>query len=59
MAVEHTVCDAAAFGCRPHLVTDATSGINGEWHHAATDYALPNIAEMTLTADVTAGESAG
>jgi nicotinamidase-related amidase len=55
MAVEHTVRDAADFGYRPHLVTDATSSINDEWHQAAISYALRNIAEFTTTADVIAG----
>jgi len=54
MAVEHTVRDAADFGYRPHLVTDATSSINDEWHHAAINYALLNIAESTTTAEVVA-----
>jgi nicotinamidase-related amidase len=56
MAVEHTVRDAADFGYRPHLVSDATSSISDEWHKAAISYALLNIAEMTTTADVTAGD---
>jgi nicotinamidase-related amidase len=54
MAVEHTVRDAADFGYRAHLVTDATSSINEEWHHAAINYALRNIAESTTTAEVVA-----
>jgi nicotinamidase-related amidase len=54
MAVEHTVRDAADFGYKPHLVTDATSSINDEWQQAALNYALVNIAEFTTTADVVA-----
>lgn len=54
MAVEHTVRDAADFGYRPHLVTDATSSLNDEWHQASLSYALLNIAELTTTAGVTA-----
>jgi nicotinamidase-related amidase len=57
MAVEHSVRDAADFGYRPHLVTDATSSINDEWQQAAVKYALLNIAEMTTTANVIAGGS--
>ena len=52
MAVEHTVRDAADFGYRPHLVSDATSSINDEWHQAAINYALQNISDFTTTADV-------
>jgi nicotinamidase-related amidase len=54
MAVEHAVRDAADFGYRPHLVSDATSSINDEWQLAAVNYALRNIAELTTTADVIA-----
>lgn len=49
MAVEHTVRDVADFSYRPHLVTDATSSLNDEWHQASLSYALLNIAELTTT----------
>jgi len=52
MAVEHTVRDAADHGYRAILVTDASSSINVDWHHAATSYALVNIADLTTTAEV-------
>jgi hypothetical protein len=35
-------------------VSDATSSINDEWHQAAVNYALRNIAELITTADVIA-----
>lgn len=54
MAVEHTVRDAADHGYRAVLVTDATSSINEEWQHAATSFALTNIAQLVTTADVVA-----
>jgi gluconolactonase len=54
MAVEHTVRDAADHGYRPVLVTDATSSINADWHHAAISYALVNIADLATTAEVAA-----
>ena len=57
MAVEHTVRDAADHGYRALLVTDATSSINDEWQHAATSYALTNIAQLVTTAEVVASES--
>lgn len=53
MAVEHTVRDAADHGYRAILVTDATSSINADWHEAALNYALTNIAEFQSTAQVT------
>ena len=54
MAVEHTVRDAADHGYRAVLVTDATSSINADWHHAAISYALVNIASLATTAEVAA-----
>ena len=59
MAVEHTVRDAADHGYRAVLVTDATSSINDCWQHAATDFALTNIARLVTTAEVVAVEPAG
>jgi nicotinamidase-related amidase len=53
MAVEHTVRDAADHGYRSILVTDATSSINADWHDAALNYALTNIAEFQSTGQVT------
>lgn len=53
MAVEHTVRDAADHGYHAVLVTDATSSINADWHQAALNYALTNIAELQSTAQVT------
>jgi nicotinamidase-related amidase len=53
MAVEHTVRDAADHGYRSILVTDATSSINANWHDAALNYALTNIAEFQSTGQVT------
>jgi ureidoacrylate peracid hydrolase len=54
MAVEHTARDAADFGYRVTVVSDATSSINADWHRVALDYALTNIATITTTAEVTA-----
>ena len=53
MAVEHTVRDAADHGYRSILVTDATSSINADWHEAALNYALTNIAEFQSTVQLT------
>ncbi|MFJ4998501.1 cysteine hydrolase family protein [Microbacterium sp. NPDC088619] len=52
MAVEHTVRDAADHGYRAVIVSDATSSINAEWHAAALNYALQNIATITDTSAV-------
>ncbi|MDF2506147.1 MAG: hypothetical protein K0Q52_6 [Microbacterium sp.] len=54
MAVEHSVRDAADAGYRTLIVSDATSSISAEWHHAALSYALTNIAEVVTTAEVEA-----
>lgn len=58
MAVEHTVRDAADHGYRVTLVEDATSSLSAEWQHAATSYALTNIATVSDTATVTAALAA-
>ncbi|GAA1245637.1 gluconolactonase [Microbacterium phyllosphaerae] len=52
MAVEHTVRDAADHGYRAVIVSDATSSINADWHAAALNYALQNIATITDTGAV-------
>jgi nicotinamidase-related amidase len=52
MAVEHTARDAADYGYRAVIVSDATSSINADWHDAALRYALTNIATITDTAAV-------
>jgi nicotinamidase-related amidase len=52
MAVEHTTRDAADHGYRTLLATDATSSLSADWQQAALSYALTNIAELVLTADV-------
>ncbi|RCK68927.1 cysteine hydrolase [Desertihabitans brevis] len=54
MAVEHTVRDAADHGYEVLLVQDATSSLSAEWQHAATNFALTNIATISETASVTA-----
>jgi nicotinamidase-related amidase len=54
MAVEHTVRDAADHGYEVTLVEDATSSLSAEWQHAATSFALTNIASVSDTATVTA-----
>jgi gluconolactonase len=52
MAVEHTTRDAADHGYRALVATDATSSLSADWQHAALSYALTNIAELVLTADI-------
>lgn len=54
MAVEHTVRDAADYGYRATIVSDATSSTSAEWHEAALSYALTNIAAVADTTEVVA-----
>lgn len=49
---------AADHGYRVTLVEDATSSLSAEWQHAATSYALTNIATISDTATVTAALTA-
>jgi ureidoacrylate peracid hydrolase len=54
MAVEHTARDAADFGYAVTVVSDATSGINADWHRVALGYALTNIADIRTAEEVAA-----
>jgi gluconolactonase len=54
MSIEHTARHAADAGYVPIVVTDGTSTINDEWHEAALNYALTNVAERVPTKDVKA-----
>lgn len=58
-SIEHTARHAADAGYNAVVVTDATSTIDDEWHNAALNYALTNIAERVPTADVLAALEAG
>ncbi|GAA0966025.1 isochorismatase family protein [Frigoribacterium faeni] len=53
-----TPAPAADHGYRVTLVEDATSSLSAEWQHAATSYALTNIATISDTATVTAALTA-
>ncbi|WP_420404259.1 isochorismatase family protein [Nisaea sp.] len=47
MSVEHTARTGADKGYRIILPEDACSTMNADWHRAATDYALQNVATVT------------
>jgi nicotinamidase-related amidase len=49
MSIEHTARNAADAGYEAVVVSDATSTVNDEWHHAALNYALTNVAEIGTT----------
>ncbi len=53
-SIEHTARHAADAGYRAVVVTDGTSTVNDEWHNAALNYALENIAERVTCAEVSA-----
>jgi gluconolactonase len=53
-SIEHTARHAADAGYKAIVVIDGTSTINDEWHDAALNYALTNIAERVPTKDVLA-----
>jgi gluconolactonase len=54
MSIEHTARHAADAGYEVVVVSDATSTVNDEWHHAALNYALQNVAEIGTTAQTLA-----
>ena len=57
MSIEHTARHAADAGYRAVVVTDGTSTVNDEWHEAALNYALQNVADRVPTKDVLAALS--
>ena len=48
-SIEHTARTGADLGYEVAVISDGTSTINDEWHHAALNYALTNIAEVGTT----------
>lgn len=51
-SIEHTARHAADAGYRAVVLTDGSSTVNDEWHNAAINYALQNIAERVTCAEV-------
>jgi gluconolactonase len=53
-SIEHTARTGADLGYECTVISDATSTISDEWHNAALNYALTNIAEVGTTAEALA-----
>ena len=51
-SIEHTARHAADAGYRAVVLTDGSSTVNDEWHNAAINYALQNIAERVTCVEV-------
>ncbi|HLW26646.1 MAG TPA: isochorismatase family protein [Kiloniellales bacterium] len=52
MSIEHTARTGADKGYIIIVPEDACSTMNADWHRAATDYALQNVAAVTTTEEV-------
>jgi len=52
MSIEHTARHGADAGYEVVVVHDSTSTISDEWHQAALNYALTNVAQVASTDDV-------
>jgi gluconolactonase len=52
MSIEHTARHAADAGYRAVVVSDGTSTMNADWHRAALEYALTNVAEIVTVDDL-------
>lgn len=48
-SIEHTARTGADMGYEATVISDGTSTVDDEWHHAALNYALTNIAEVGTT----------
>src|SRR4051794_38787407 len=52
MSIEHTARHAADAGYRAVVASDGTSTVDGEWQHAALDYAMQNVAQVGTCAEI-------
>jgi gluconolactonase len=54
MSIEHTARHAADAGYRAVVASDGTSTINEEWHQAALNYAMTNVAQVGTCGEIAA-----
>jgi gluconolactonase len=52
MSIEHTARHAADAGYRAVVASDGTSTVNEEWHNAALNYAMQNVAAVATCAEI-------
>jgi gluconolactonase len=52
MSIEHTARHAADAGYRAVVASDGTSTVNEEWHNAALNYAMQNVATVATCAEI-------
>jgi gluconolactonase len=52
MSIEHTARHGADAGYEVVVVSDGTSTVNDEWHHAALNYALTNVGRVATVEEV-------
>src|SRR6059058_3474868 len=54
MSIEHTARHAADAGYRAVVASDGTSTVSDEWHHAALNYAMTNVATVATCQEIAA-----
>jgi gluconolactonase len=52
MSIEHTARHGADAGYEVIVASDGTSTVDDEWHHAALNYALTNVAAVATCAEI-------
>src|ERR671936_1725179 len=52
MSIEHTARHAADAGYRAVVASDGTSTVSEEWHQAALNYAMQNVATVATCAEI-------
>jgi gluconolactonase len=52
MSIEHTARHAADAGYRAVVASDGTSTVNEEWHNAALNYAMQNVASVATCEEI-------
>ncbi len=52
MSIEHTARHAADAGYRAVVASDGTSTVNEEWHQAALNYAMTNVATVATCTEI-------
>jgi gluconolactonase len=52
MSIEHTARHGADAGYEVVVVSDGTSTISEEWHHAALNYAMNNVGKVATCAEI-------
>jgi len=59
MSIEHTCRHGADAGYEVVVASDGTSTVNDEWHNAALNYAMTNVAKVATCEQISSGLTGG